>query len=350
MNMHALTKKRSILVIAIIAILAVSLFAVFQGNKGAQAAVIDPHFGLVAWLQFDEGAGAVVGDSSGNNNNGTVQGAIWVSGKTGTALSFNGVDSFVNIPTSSGFNFGTTVDFTISCWLKTDQSGVNQYFLVKDYGLPGYWDFFISSANVLRFASSDGQPSLSGTINVADGSWHFVSVACDRNGQSRLYVDGVPDGSAQTMIGGSVSSSSPIRVGSTNAGTVWFEGSIDEISIYNRALSSSEILNEFQTGKGRPLQLGARIPKGTTQVITTLTWQGPESINATITSPSQTYSEDGASVSVYQKSTYSTASDTTLNIKRISITVSALSADENWAIALTMENSVDYTISVEAQK
>ena len=89
---------------------------------------------------------------------------------------------------------------------------------------------------------------------------------------------------------------------------------------------------------------------GTTQVITTLSWQGTASINATIVSPSQTYTE--STMPVYQKTTYSTSDGTSnmLNIKRISVSVNALPSDQNWNINLTFDNPVPYQITVEVQK
>jgi len=119
--------------------------------------------------------------------------------------------------------------------------------------------------------------------------------------------------------------------------------------IYNRALSAADIQAEFQTSPGFSSQLLAKIPKGTTQVITTLSWQGARSINATITSPSLSYTEDNMT-STYQKTTYSTTDASILNTKRLSISVTALPADQSWTIALTFDSVSAYQISVEVQK
>jgi hypothetical protein len=84
--------------------------------------------------------------------------------------------------------------------------------------------------------------------------------------------------------------------------------------------------------------------------LATLTWQGAGSINATITSPAQSYTED--TIPVYQKTTYTTTSDQSgmLNIKRLSISVTALPADQSWTIALTFDSVTAYQIAVEVQK
>ena len=66
------TKKKAALAIALCAIIAVSSVMFLQNNQVTQAAVINPHPGLVGWWRFDEGSGTVAGDSSGNGNNGTI--------------------------------------------------------------------------------------------------------------------------------------------------------------------------------------------------------------------------------------------------------------------------------------
>jgi hypothetical protein len=316
----------------------------------AEAAVLNPHPGLVSWWRFDEGTGSLAKDSSVYGNDGKIYDATWVDGKYGKALSFNGLDNSITVPNSATLNFGISTNFTISCWLKPGESGVAQYFLVKDYGSPGYWQFWISSANVLRFSSSDGHPSLAGTVNICDGQWHFVSVVCARNSKAQLYVDGLADGSAQNMAGGNVSSNAPVRLGSSNKPSLWFKGTIDEVRIFNRALSVAEAQESFQKTPDFSSKLLTKVPKGTTQVIVTLSWQGIGTINVTIQSPSKSYTED--TVPVYQKTVYSTSSGTAsmLNIKRLSVSATALLANENWYVMFVFDDVEDYRITVEIQK
>lgn len=80
MNRTVRTRKNFMIVVAVCAVLAVSLVLELQMNRVTEAAVIDPHPGLVGWWRFDEGTGSVVaGDSSGNGNNGTVYGVVVVA-------------------------------------------------------------------------------------------------------------------------------------------------------------------------------------------------------------------------------------------------------------------------------
>jgi hypothetical protein len=127
-------------------------------------------------------------------------------------------------------------------------------------------------------------------------------------------------------------------------------GVIDEVRIYNRVLASTEIETLFQKEPDFSSRLLANVPEGTTQFIATVSWQGVGSINVTIQSPSQTYTED--IVPVYQKTTYSASSgtSTTLNLKRISVSITALASDQSWYTILETSNVRDYRITVEVQK
>jgi hypothetical protein len=129
-----------------------------------------------------------------------------------------------------------------------------------------------------------------------------------------------------------------------------FNGAIDEVRVYNRTLSADEILGDFNEGPDFSTSVVAKVHQGTTQVITTLSWQGSGNINVTIQSPAQNYTEN--MLPEYQKTSYSTSSGTAsmLNIKRLSVSVSALSSDQNWYIMLTLDNVDSYQITVEVQK
>ena len=72
--------------------------------------------GLVAEWHFDEGSGSVLVDSSGNGNDGVINGATWVGGVSGSALSFDGVDDYVEVPHDSSLDFGYG-DLSISSWM-----------------------------------------------------------------------------------------------------------------------------------------------------------------------------------------------------------------------------------------
>jgi hypothetical protein len=351
MNKFTLTKKRTLISTIVICIVAISGVTLWLNTRTvAQAAVINPHPGLIGWWAFNEGTGTIAGDSSGNGNNGTIYGATWVAGKSQSyALSFSGShSSYVNVPSLPALN-----QLSVECWAKI--SGV----IAPPYDwqpiihganpaaspLSSYEIFFNPAINYL-LASLGGtsNPILQVPSTLQSGVWYFVTLTY--NGSSaEIYVNDVLAGSWSTT--GSVTGQNGLTVATD--GVYSLSGTVDEVRIFNRALSTSEIQADFQQGPNLSVNVLANVPKGTTQVITTLSWQGTGSINVTIVSPSQTYNE--STVLVYQKTDFSTSNGLTtmLNIKRLSVSVNALTSAQSWYIELTMSNVNAYQISVEVQ-
>jgi hypothetical protein len=351
MNKLTLTKKRMLISVIVICIVAISGLTLWLNTKTvAQAAVINPHPGLIGWWSFNEGSGTIAGDSSGYGNNGTVYGATWTTGKYGTALSFNGLSNYVAVPNSQSLQI--TGAITLMAWVKTSDS--NKQAVITESG--GYLLYVGTGGDGAVYGYLYGTTSswIGGTTNIADGLWHLIALTYDPNAGAnnfKLYVDGALN--AQYTVTGSISASTN-RIGIGDRPDVgyrdFFNGTIDEARVYNRALSASEIQADFQGGPNNSVNILAKVPQGTTQVITTLSWQGTGNINVTIISPSQTYTE--SMLPEYQKTTYSTSGGLTsmLNIKRLSVTVNALSSNQNWNITLTLTNANAYQISVEVQK
>jgi hypothetical protein len=94
--------------------------------------------GLVGYWSFNEGAGTAAMDSSGNGNTGTlINGPTWVSGKSGTALSFDGADDYVEIPETQSLNLSSAL--TVSAWINNQAStdsglGQDQYRIIASKG------------------------------------------------------------------------------------------------------------------------------------------------------------------------------------------------------------------------
>src|SRR5215211_3033810 len=97
--------------------------------------------GLVGHWRFDEGRTRSTADSSGNGNDGTLQGAggpDWITGILGNALRFDGVDEYVNVPNSASLGIGG--DITIAAWIKREALLSYDAVLAKTDGL-GLWDY-----------------------------------------------------------------------------------------------------------------------------------------------------------------------------------------------------------------
>lgn len=322
----------------------------WQMGQVAEAAILDPHPGLVGWWRFDEGAGDVAEDSSEYGNDGAVYGATWVEGKYGKhgeALSFDGADDYVDCGDDASLDI--TDEITVACWFKSDFSETHT-FLLSRIGRDGWWLWGDNNGLIwLRIRDDDGNycDLLSSAGATAADTWHHVAgVFSGPSDIQKIYVDGV-EVATKTPTVSSIGIDSRLRIGRNLWWAIHSRGVIDEVRIYNQALSAGEIESLFQKGPDYARAL-ARVPKGTTEFIVTLSWQGKGSINITVESPSENYTED--MVPVYQRTSYSSDSGDMLNIKRLTVSVTALSSDENWYIILEFGDVEDYRITVEVQK
>jgi len=199
--------------------------------------------GLVGFWNFDEGAGTNVLDSSGIGNNGTWNGTSttrYVTGKVGNfAGTFNGTNDYVRVPYNS--SFGGSYGYTMCGWEKTTSSNAmamggiqhaHQYFGINDLSLYFY----------IRTISVDNQYILPVSIKPTDGNWHNICAEYSSvDGLWRGYVDGTQ--SATRSIGGILSTGiTDTALGArAEAYNVFFNGALDEMRFYNRALSAAEI-------------------------------------------------------------------------------------------------------------
>jgi hypothetical protein len=312
---------------------------------------------LVGWWRFDEGSGTVASDSSGYGKDGTLlptgSEPQWVDGKYGNALSFDGINDYVEIPYNSILNVSPNI--SIELWIKLASNAGFQYIASKGTWATKtgwhlrFWDGYLNfewgnGTNWYGGSTTKGSTQLQADI------WYHVAITY--NGTTlRYYINA---GTPQTFTISSTLANNNLNLylgtHQDNAGDLCLNGILDEVRIYNQTLSSAEIQADFQGSPDFSSKLLAKVPKGTTQVIFTLSWQGVGSINVTMQSPSKNYTEDD--VPVYQKTVFSTSSGTSdmLNIKRLSVSVNALSSDENWYIVLKLDDVEDYKITVEIQK
>ncbi len=186
--------------------------------------------GPVAWWKFDETSGTTASDSSGNNYTGTlVNGPVWTTGKIGNALSFDGVNDYVsaNIPSLSSI--------TISAWVRTPIPGSTLRIIDANWTVP-----------LLRFDNSSvqfiGNVFLTSNTTFLANQWYHLVAVGDANGH-KLYVNGSLDNSNSTAY--TASNGNPILIGGS---LDLFNGLIDDVRVYNRALSQSEIQTLYNAG------------------------------------------------------------------------------------------------------
>jgi hypothetical protein len=357
-----LTKRKKLLIatVVICAVLITGLAILRQGGPVTQAAIVNPYPGMVSYWQFNEGTGIVCNDSSGNGNTGIVYGtgagSNWVTtGKFGYALSFDGTDNYV-LSTNTITNWGSTVSF--SAWVNIASFDTTQWAMIvglnSNVGLFGLMESVYNGGSLTLWAWGNTLC----TYPASASTWYYVAgvltVVSSTEVSGTLYVNGaqVASGTYSGLSGLSTFPSSQITVGALPVSSYGYvNGIIEDVQTYNSALSATAIQTFYQINPSFSTNLLAAVPAGMTDFIATLSWQGTGSISATIQAPGEgTYTESNAT-GVYQKATYSVSGGTLamLNIKRIEVSVSALSTSQSWTIQLATSNVQNYQISVETQ-
>lgn len=251
---------------------------------------------MAAWFAFDQTGSPMLVDYTGgalgqkmplNSPPSSV-----VPGWVGNAIQFDGQDDHIVVPDQNKLDFGTG-DFSIEFWVKTpvpppsndypvflttgagDSGAAARHGLVPSQTVPlwpyslmslvdkresgPYRGYHIALANgspVLQLADGIGSEysNYSSGLCLADDRWHHLAVTVRRNDKYgiRWYLDGKPSGQVHSSKGrnGSLANNSPLYIGRHSiSNTGHFIGSLDELSLYSRMLSSAEIESIFHAGR-----------------------------------------------------------------------------------------------------
>jgi hypothetical protein len=232
--------------------------------------------GLVGSWSFDEGAGTTVYDSSGNGNNGTlINGPVWSAGEFGGALTFDGTDNYVQIPHSDTL---TSSNFTIEAWiyLNSDVNSTQARIVSKQETISKSYSFGIfgkgyggSTGNQLLLSIGNGTTwwNFLSTTHLSNQTWYHVA-GTQEGTTSKIYINGQLDKNGTTLTQ-TANNTGVLTIGCQNQTTpatgamFFFNGTIDEVRIYNRALSQQEIqvdmVPEFSTSLIMPLLMTATL-------------------------------------------------------------------------------------------
>ena len=224
-------------------------------SNQATAIVTPPPTGLVAAYSFNEGTGTTVLDASGNGNTGTLTSTTWTNtGKYGNALSFNGSTSWVTVPDSASLHL--TNKMTLEAWVNPNLlNGAWRTVMIKQQTGAGvaYSLYEDTDQHVpVTQAYTTGENDAYGTALLALNIWTHLTATYDGS-TLKLYVNGSLVASAP-VTGNLISSTGALRIGGNSVWGEFFSGLIDEVRIYNRALTPTEIQSDMQTpvGTGAP--------------------------------------------------------------------------------------------------
>lgn len=212
----------------------------------AQSSLTD---GLVGYWNFDEGSGIVASDASKNDNTGTlINGPVWVEGKVGKALEFDGVNDKVLVGDKPSLDISGDA-MSISAWINSaGANAVNQYSHVVGKSNIGNTPYaaYLNTSNRAYVMGLNGTNTCAKQSGTYDNEWNLITTVYNGSNIS-VYVNGELKGTCSKS--GKISvNNDPFIIGDKGNGNnspAPFKGKIDEVRVYNRALSADEVLSIY---------------------------------------------------------------------------------------------------------
>jgi len=241
------------------------------------SACTTPPSGMVAWWPFDENPIDITAHEIagyGGPYDGTyVNNPAHYSGFVDGGVLFNGISSsplnYVEVPNHANLNFGTG-DFSIDAWIlhKEGASGVETIIDKREQSPAKGYSFFLYNGQLgFQLADAAGSSSTCSTVpstsactnyilsdsNLADSKWHHVAVTIDRDNSTGgiWYIDGAPQSTFNPAYRiGSLDNTSPLRIARHSfSESNFFRGVIDEVELFNRVLTASEVEAIYNAGE-----------------------------------------------------------------------------------------------------
>jgi glucose/arabinose dehydrogenase len=223
----------------------------YRATFNAGAPPPPPAPGLVAAFGFDEGVGGSVADASGRGNGGVVAGAGWAAGgRFGSALSFDGVNDWVTVADAASLDLAAGM--TLEAWVRPSGLGsVWRTVVLKETASYFAYALYGNTSGTPRPSAHvyiGGDRNTRGTAQLPVNAWSHLAATYD-GAVLRLFVNGVQV-STRATTGAMAASSGPLRIGGNAVWPEWFQGLIDEVRVYDRALSAAEIQTDMNTPIG----------------------------------------------------------------------------------------------------
>jgi len=237
-------------IVLFVGILIVSLvFTCLSYGKIAPASAVG------VWL-FNDGKGSIARDASGEGNDGTLEnGPAWVDGKFGKALQFDGVDDYVDIADTDKLSGGDEKKLTVVAWFRTTKiEGTDNTPIITKYLDASQKDWGLTvDTGKLKFAYETGgagvdfevnAPSMGGVVEL--DKWYHGAFALDgRN--VKVYLDGAEVASVEIPTE-TPNTNVNVEIGAVVYRNNYYRGIIDEVGVFNAALSKEDILDIMTNG------------------------------------------------------------------------------------------------------
>ena len=217
---------------------------------GATFAVVGTPTGLVAAYGFEEGSGTTTSDASGLGHTGTIAAGTWsTAGRFGRALSFNGSSTLVTINDTAALRL--TSGMTLEAWVRPTVRASWRSALMKETSGGLAYGLYASNTSsrptgFVRIGSS--RVDTTAPSSITRNAWTHIAATYD-GATFRLFVNGTQVRS-RAITGSIASSTQPLRIGGNQVSGEYFAGLIDEVRVYNRALSAAEIQADMNAPVG----------------------------------------------------------------------------------------------------
>ena len=195
------------------------------------------------------GSGTTWSDLSGNGTDGTISGATHTSGTDGY-FDFDGTDDYVD--TTSGWtNFGTD-PFTIEVWYKTSSASEFETLVGNASGGPGTFQLDYNGSNNLRFNNTTNSGEyVDSSISFEANIWKQVVVVREGTGTNQFKIYSNGDLNTTGTFNIDLNSSAQLRIGRNRGGVYYYDGEISNVKVYTKALTASEVAQNFNALRGR---------------------------------------------------------------------------------------------------
>ncbi|MBI2096757.1 MAG: LamG domain-containing protein [Candidatus Sungbacteria bacterium] len=234
------------------------LFFNLAAPRSAHAALLTKpspsNLSLLGYWPMNEGSGSYAGDFSGNGNTGLLtSGPTWAQGRRGQALNFDGVDDRVSLEDVNAFDgLGT---YTISAWVYAGSAGegsAGRIYDKRNSGATGLQLNILTANGSTTVAVTHDSTTRNAQANaISTRLWQHVVVTYDGSLFPKIYVNGAEVSiscSASCAFAGFTANAVAAQIGNTASEDGTFDGVIDEVRIYNRVLSASEVLALYKSG------------------------------------------------------------------------------------------------------
>lgn len=212
--------------------------------------------GLAGYWKFEESSGVRI-DATGITDLTPTNGVIQASGKVNFCAAFNSASNMVLMASSSNsISYTKTQALTVAAWVKLTNNSINQAILSKfDTNASKGFDFIINAGKIWFELDSSGSAAFwnGGSTVITNAAWHLCIATYDGSASQNginLYVDNATETNHRGSAGSftDVSNIGVFRVG--NAASLWANGLIDEVAVWTRVISASEMSQLWDLGTG----------------------------------------------------------------------------------------------------